>query len=496
MENPLASRSGQRMKNVLAQLAVPLLFFLIMALLFPYLACFEFDKDEGVNLMKAMLVARGYPLYESVWSDQPPLLTLLLSAVFRVFGYEVSVARLMVLAFSAALLGAAWRYLRVAGGKVCATLGVILIVWLPYYLRLSLSVMVGLPSLALAMVALAALTEWHQHHRRVWLVLSAVALSFSVLTKVYTGFLVPIFLVGILVDSGFSTVGGKRKLRLEPAIIWCLSLGVITVGALILQPGVLGDLSPLWASHWAARDAEAFGGLTFWAVARDVRAILCLGCLGTLILLWRRRWLWLYPAAWVVCASLLLSQHTPVWYHHQILVSVPAAMLAAGATREIWLWARQHKGERGSAWRSMAVVGMSAALSLTLVSQTPKATELFRDLHVPAYSPYAVASREDLLVAEMASYALKTNWVLTDRPMYAFRSGLTVPPEVAVITAKRLATGGLTEADLLAAIDAYQPELILLTRFKWPTLAESLAPNYHLAYSCSGKNLLLRNDLN
>jgi hypothetical protein len=34
--------------------------------------------DEGGNLMKAVLVAKGFHLYSEIWSDQPPILTFLL----------------------------------------------------------------------------------------------------------------------------------------------------------------------------------------------------------------------------------------------------------------------------------------------------------------------------------------------------------------------------------------------------------------------------------
>jgi hypothetical protein len=63
----------------------------------------------------------------------------------------------------------------------------ITILLLPTYLNLSVSVMVGLPALAFAMLRclpdhLAPTTQL------IWLTLSAIALSLSVLTKLFTGF--------------------------------------------------------------------------------------------------------------------------------------------------------------------------------------------------------------------------------------------------------------------------------------------------------------------
>ena len=64
----------------------PLVFVLIVVSFYPAREKFEIGSDEGINLMKAMLVQRGYSLYGDIWSDQPPLFTHLLSAVMRTFG--------------------------------------------------------------------------------------------------------------------------------------------------------------------------------------------------------------------------------------------------------------------------------------------------------------------------------------------------------------------------------------------------------------------------
>ena len=50
-------------------------FALVMLCLYNFAAPFEFDSDEGVNVMKALLLAHGHALYSEVWNDQPPLLS-------------------------------------------------------------------------------------------------------------------------------------------------------------------------------------------------------------------------------------------------------------------------------------------------------------------------------------------------------------------------------------------------------------------------------------
>jgi hypothetical protein len=80
-------------------------------------------------------------------------------------------------------------------------------------------------------------------------------------------------------------------------------------------------------------------------------------------------------------------------------------------------------------------------------------------------------------------------------PMYAFRVQRPVPPVLATFSSKRLATGSLTEADILTAMREYQPEQVLMARFVIPPLEEYLQKNYTLILSEEYFRLFIRNDL-
>ncbi len=101
----ISKRFQPQISKIILPVSLMFIFIAFMLLFFPFRDKFQFDGDEGINLMKAMLMLRGYPLYNQIWSDQPPLLTYLLAIVFRVFGFEVNVARLTVLLLSSVLLG-------------------------------------------------------------------------------------------------------------------------------------------------------------------------------------------------------------------------------------------------------------------------------------------------------------------------------------------------------------------------------------------------------
>ncbi len=136
--------------------------------------------------------------------------------------------RLAVLVLSAALLWSAFQFLSIVWGKWPGVIGVILILLLPKYLVLSLSVMAGLPAVTFAMLSLLTLTRWHTGGRRIWLVLSALLLAVSVLTKLFTGFLAPVFLVGIVIAKYSRHKDSRSWLKtLTPAFLW----GAVFTGA-------------------------------------------------------------------------------------------------------------------------------------------------------------------------------------------------------------------------------------------------------------------------
>jgi hypothetical protein len=84
---------------------------------------------------------------------------------------------------------------------------------------------------------------------------------------------------------------------------------------------------------------------------------------------------------------------------------------------------------------------------------------------------------------------------MTDMPMYAFRVQRPVPPSVATFSSKRLATGSLTEEDILRAMLDYQPEQVLMARFQIPALEDHLKEHYTLILSVEFFRLFLRNDI-
>jgi hypothetical protein len=76
------------------------------------------------------------------------------------------------------------------------------------------------------------------------------------------------------------------------------------------------------------------------------------------------------------------------------------------------------------------------------------------------------------LLAAMSDHASQVRWLYTDRPIFAFLTGIPIPPNLAVVTQKRVLSGDLTDEEITATLEAYSPEMILNSRFGLPVVDE------------------------
>lgn len=464
---------------------------------FPFGQKLQFDTDEGLNLMRSMLVSLGYPLYSQVSSDQPPLFTHLLAFQFRLDEPDVYRARLLVLLFSTLLVWSGAQFLQLTSGNLAAILFLPLVILAPRYLNLSVAVMIGLPSIALAVTSMLFVAVWHQKRSNGWLVLSASMLALSVLIKLFTGFVAPIFLAGITLSEYLDKRPELSWKLLRPAFLWSacfIGLGVVLVLSMVgFQNLWLILFPPLSAPSLQVFQSEFFSMNTH---LRAAVPLLLLGCLGTAMTIYRRKWLRLYPFAWAVVAYGLFSVYSPVFYHHQLLITVPMAMMAAAGIGDgiSSLWSLRRPSDLA---RFQTVLGI-IILAGFIWTSTMYARELDRELlnspRVRNAELEATAGKLKVLNL-LNEHVDQTNWIVTDVPMFAFRVNRPVPPVLATFSSKRLATGSLTEEDIMDAMREYQPEQVVMSRFKIPVLEEYLEEHYTLMGAPEDYRVFLRNDL-
>jgi hypothetical protein len=323
-------------------------------------------------------------------------------------------------------------------------------------------------------------------------------MALSMLIKLFTGFLVPIFLLGILASIYFNRKQEGFSWKLfQPAFIW----GISFAGTGILLGFVLVGLQNVWMIIFPPLAAPATADFQdpSYAINNHLHAaipLLILGLLGAIISIYRKHWLTVYLLAWSALAYAFLRFYTPVFYHHQLLITIPMAMLAAAGVGEGVLSLAHLRG-LSDVLRLQTLLWAGALIGFVLVSinYIPLLDkELMNHPRLNDFTLKATPGKLKVLRI-MGEYVDQTNWIMTDAPMYAFRVQRPVPPNLATFSSKRLATGSLTPEDILTAMREYHPEQVLIARFEIPALERYLQENYTLILSVEYFRLFIRNDL-
>ncbi|WP_428938971.1 ArnT family glycosyltransferase [Fontivita pretiosa] len=505
MINPMRLRPAK-------SLIIPMSFCAIVLSLGWLARSFEYDTDEGLNLMKSLLMLRGHRLYSEIWSDQPPLFTYLLAWLFKWTGPGVMVGRMLVLAFSALLLWSLYQTLSILEDQRYALWATLLLAGSTWYALFSFSVMIGLPALSLAMVSIWLMAEFRRrgHSRLPAILLPALAGSaaaMSMQTKLFTAAAMPLLAAVCVAPLGDQMPKLSRRRRYVALAVTAASAALSF--ALIACVTRI-DLQQLTRSHVEASTADISQGdqgLSLvpraWTLLRRDWHLVVLMLIGLSVGTAsghartgpgaRSRWrVWL-PMVWFAVAAVALQIHRPVWKHHGLLLTIPASWAAARGL----LWLRDAAWPKSDAYPAPAdptrrrwLVAAGIALSCWLVYAAIRGAVRLFDRQ--ADSGYA-------MVNILQSHAPMTRWVYADRVMAPFRAGLSVPPALAVVSTKRQRAGELDDRMLLEVLQQYRPEQVIIGRLSYgPAFMQYLESHYRRGYSTAPPVLqthYLRNDL-
>jgi 4-amino-4-deoxy-L-arabinose transferase-like glycosyltransferase len=484
----------ERLPRPLLALGVPLVFFAIAFWVMPIADTLQFDPDEGIELAKATLYSQGYRLYDQIWNDQPPLLTVLLSGWLKIFGSQIVAVRLLILGFATILVGAFFNTLLLILGVGPALLGTIGLCLTLDFLRLSVSVMQGLPALAFVMLAVYLLvgiaqpSQWVTKARNAaacdarlpWTsfgaIASGVCFGLSLQIKLYTALLLPACLLQIGLGSSFQDWKPLRKGRLWLSFVWLGSCALTVVAIGLLTHSF--HLDQLLGTHFEGDAQVLLQREPSWQIllmflAQDLDYFL-LANVGLWVLLRRlNRWP-ILPLVWLVSVLVGLSFYQPLWYHYYPLVSIPVAWLAAyGATQSLSFFQQKRWGRfvRWSFLKHPTLRGTTA----TFVGFAIVLTPVKLAVNAVINHKFVEESQQKLeVVQQVRAFRSSTHWLFTDLPIVAFYANLNVPPELAVFSTKRIASGSLSDAALTRILQTYHPEQVLLGRY--PKVQAALKP--------------------
>ena len=479
--------SSKLKESFLFNLLVPALFFIFALLFMPVGQVFQFDPDEGVELIKSSLYSQGFKLYTEIWNEQPPLLTVLLSYWFSLFGKSIFAARLLILSFSTLLIWSFCQTLRRCLGSLPALIGTLLLTLSCSFLRLSISVMIGVPSLALAMLSIYTLILYQQKPRLYLVTLSGSFLALSLQIKLLTVFLVPL-LIWQLIQSRSREQHEGVGWQFYPILWWVASLlGIFIFTGLLFNSLSFEQLVKV-SLGWNAKEVfkqDSNYKFIFLMLLEEIDYML-LAIPGIVVLLKKKQWLHNLPLLWLATVILVFLSHKPIWYHYYLLISIPLTWLATYGVALALDYFKQEDWRSNLRFkniRKLTLPGFAAAFfifSMILIPIKLSIIQVQNHLLVQKHKSNVE------IVAHLLEHKPSTQWIFTDMPIYAFYAGLNVPPEIAVFSIKRLELGYLTLDKLTSVLETYRPEQILLGRF--PTVHNKLSNYINKSYSRIYKN--------
>ena len=275
---------------------------------------------------------KGYSLFSEIWTDQPPVLTFILAGAKSFFPRNIIVSRGIILIFSGLLLWALFRILHQLEGRACAWLSSAALVAIEGYRDLSVSVMIGLPAVALAAAAMdqtiAAAVD--QKKYRYWI--AGILYAVSLQTKMFTSILFPALVLAVFLDLSSGQLASWRTRALNFA-----RLILSTLASFLAIAAVSGEpiFAQLVAPHFQPGVASEFarqGGIQYMTnlLAEHIPfAVASLFIAGSWVCVrgWKTRYA--IPILWLSSAGLVFSVHRPLFDHHLLLFYVPIAWLSS-----------------------------------------------------------------------------------------------------------------------------------------------------------------------
>ncbi len=432
-----------------------------VSLVVPWRSAVAFGADEGYEFTKAFLVHQGFSLYDPIWNDQPPLHTILTARAFDVFGPTASVSRFVALAFGWVYLFAVGMLVARCHGLVAGCLGVLCALCLPPTLELSISSMLELPAISVALLSTLVLTSGSVSLHRCFgfgLVMGvACQMKFTAVVMIPAC----LFWLGAQSLNCESTRGARSIIRhiLASALGCMLSFGVVWA----CVPEMAWDL--VWTTHFPTVELSGtnpFEGQRFspWAFFQHHAFAVTVSLLSILYGISDRQ-LPVIPIGSLITALILHVFHQPYWYYYDLHFVFGLSWLCSAGL------VRCAKGLSTPLRRCPPFVTPIRTLRLLL------SVGLFGWFLVDGGQRFsrdlmrfraAEKIEESILIKTLRQHGKESDFMYTQMRAQAFHAGIPLVPESAIIPQKRRWAHQFSDNELVAHLLIKRPQLLLLTQ--------------------------------
>lgn len=452
--------------------------------LLPLGTALEFGGDEGYELMKGFLVSKGFKLYQPIWSDQPPIFSLLLGCAFKTWEPTILIARLVAAGFGLILFVVFFQLVDCRIGRWPAILATFFLIASPVILELSVSVMQEVPAFAIALLSVLFLFQWQKKLHCGWLLTSGALMGIALGIKLTALLIVP----AVCVEMFLARVSGYRQLPkqfLLDLFLWFSAAGAIF--ALIETVWGRGSVEVSFKAHFAE---HAILGMPkpedfpmpfsiFWDHAECVVSAF----VGMFFITKRKLWrTFAFPITLLFTALVVHFIHRPWWICYYLHTAIPLAWLAGYGIYEtisllFKLFARSQF--RWHSWTTWRGTGLCVLVALVLARSEGRLESGVQNLRSRPRVD------ESPIVGKMNEYANKTHWVYADigEASYPFLAQLKMPPELAVVTLKRFWSDQISTEEIVDVCRRYKVEQVLLSQADANVNWGNFLTNFFIAYS-------------
>ena len=401
------------------------------------------DYDEGVYWESIRAMARGEPLFRSVFASQPPAFYYALLPFYTV-GHSLTSLRLAVLVLCLVGLAAIYAAGRLLVGGLSALIAVLLLASSPLYLHQSTVVQADAPAVALGILAVAlalCAVRADGRLRDPLAVVAGLALAFSAGSKLL-GVVTVVPLAIVLLQAS------RGRGRLAAAVIAGGLLGLL----LVFLPAVAAPRAAyeqLVLSHLRAGQGTPQGvaeNLTLILFRRylPLEAVALLGVVAAAV---RRDRAIVMPLAWAAVSLLAVLLYHPLFPHHLVMLAPPLALAAAVGLRNLV---------------GLRIHSRLLAAGLVVATASAGAFVALRDLQL-TLTP-------DLHDAEMTAAVLSASqpgdyWI-SDNPFAVAAADRDIPGPLVDTSGQRTRAGLLTVGDLEATRVRYNVQWLLVDSFR------------------------------
>ncbi len=424
------------------------------------------NYDEGVYLESFLLMARGFLPFREISTSQGPLHLYAQFPFFVLFGQTIEAARAASVISSLLALGGVWWIGRQLAGRWAGLGGSLLLLVSPTYLRFSRQAMADIPALAPAALAIGAALAYRRHGRPSLLMAAAFLMALGILMKpiVLPAVIPVILLVWRPSRAGWRDVGAL------------LTVLAATVGAVLLVLGPMLVLDQVLGFRAEARAAYGWslarnGGVLTDRLGQEQLGFFALGLLGLGLAVVRRECAVLIVALWAGGSLALLLGHSPLRYHHMVILLPPVAILGGVAIASVPALYYERRMAR--------ILGGVALVTVVLYGVgLPELIRRDRLLLDNIDTAGAGSNRIDDVVSAAERIQRLTMFddvIVTDEPYVAFLANRRVPPELVDPSEARLRSGDLTDDEVVALAAAYHPKVVVLWSGRFATLPGFLA---------------------